>query len=226
MKIPVVIVDDKRILRTALAEQLIYSNEIGVVFQACNGNDFLQKMELLKPTELPQVVLMDIEMPELDGIETVTIAKAVYPDIQFLMLTVFDNDDKIFEAIKAGASGYLLKDEKPSLIIQSVKSLVEEGSVPMSARIARKTLTMLKNQPPQEVAVADTNNGYDLSEREMQILHLIVDGLNYNQIAEKIFISPHTVRKHISNIYEKLHVSNKTAAIKIALKKNWARKEG
>lgn len=220
-KIRVAIVDDKRLLRSNLAEQLQYSNEIEVVLTAGNGIEFLQQMENLSNSQYPLVVLMDIEMPEMDGLETVLIAKEIYPDIQFLMLTAFSEDEKIFEAVKVGASGYLLKDESISKIIAFIKELLNEGTVPMSPIVARKTLMMLKsvnnNDLPENKALTPSI----LSEREMQILEGIVDGLNYHQVADKLFISPHTVRKHIANIYEKLHVSNKTAAIKIALKKNW-----
>lgn len=220
-KIPIAIVDDKRLLRNSLKEQLNFSDEVEVLFLAEDGADFLQQMEKTAIAERPLVVMMDIEMPRMDGLETVLIAKEIYPDVQFIMLTVFDDEDKIFEAIKAGACGYLLKDEKISVIIKSIKSVVEDGAVPMSAIIARKTLNLVKLQTPSVKDVLTEEFDYQLSVREMNILELIVDGLNYNEIAEKLFISPHTVRKHIANIYEKLHVSNKTAAIKIALKKKW-----
>lgn len=218
-KIPIAIVDDKRLLRSTLKDQLKSTEEIEVLFTAEHGIDFLQQMEERQHTQYPLVVLMDIEMPEMDGLETVLIAKEVYPDIQFLMLTAFSENEKIFEAVRVGASGYLLKDEKISKIISSIKELLEEGTVPMSPIVARKTLAMLKAvEKPIEKVEAEANF---LSTREMEILHGIVDGLNYNEIAEKLFISPHTVRKHISNIYDKLHITNKTAAIKIALKKKW-----
>lgn len=220
-KIPIAIVDDKRLLRNSLKEQLNFSDEVEVLFLAEDGADFLQQMEKTAIAERPLVVMMDIEMPRMDGLETVLIAKEIYPDVQFIMLTVFDDEDKIFEAIRAGACGYLLKDEKISVIIKSIKSVLEDGAVPMSAIIARKTLNLVKLQTPLVKDVLTEEFDYQLSVREMSILELIVDGLNYNEIAEKLFISPHTVRKHISNIYDKLHVSNKTAAIKIALKKKW-----
>lgn len=220
-KIRVAIVDDKRFLRSNLAEQLQYSNQIEVVLTAGNGIDFLQQMENLSNTQYPLVVLMDIEMPEMDGLETVLIAKEIYPDIQFLMLTAFSEDEKIFEAVKVGASGYLLKDESISKIIAFITELLNEGTVPMSPIVARKTLMMLKSVNNNDLPVNKAVTPSVLSEREMQILEGIVDGFNYHQVADKLFISPHTVRKHIANIYEKLHVSNKTAAIKIALKKNW-----
>jgi DNA-binding NarL/FixJ family response regulator len=170
----------------------------------------------------PQVVLMDIEMPVMDGIEAVTIAKEVYPDTHFLMLTVFDDDEKLFEAIKAGATGYLLKDEKVSSIVKAITEIVFEGGVPMSPRIARKVLGLLRNSPDDAAPAAENEEeAHTLSTRELEILNRIVDGLNYQQIGERLFISPHTVRKHIANIYEKLHVSNKASAIKIAIRKKW-----
>ena len=225
-KIPIAIVDDKRLLRNTLSEQIQYNQPIEVLFMAEHGIDFLQQMEKRPKNSHPLVVLMDIEMPEMDGLETVLISKEIYPDIQFLMLTAFSEDEKIFDAVKAGASGYLLKDEKISKIVSSITELLDNGSVPMSPIVAQKTLEMLKNAD-KSLANNYTNKDksdeiFDfLSNREIEILHGIVDGLNYKEIAEKLFISPHTVRKHIANIYDKLHVTNKTAAIKIALKKKW-----
>ena len=191
-----------------------------------HGIDFLQQMEKRPKNSHPLVVLMDIEMPEMDGLETVLISKEIYPDIQFLMLTAFSEDEKIFDAVKAGASGYLLKDEKISKIVSSITELLDNGSVPMSPNVDKKTLEMLKNAD-KSLANNYTNKDksdemFDfLSNREIEILHGIVDGLNYKEKNKKLFISPHTVRKHIANIYDKLHVTNKTAAIKIALKKKW-----
>lgn len=225
-KIQIAIVDDKRLLRNTLAEQIQYNQPIEVLFTAEHGIDFLQQMEKRPKNSHPLVVLMDIEMPEMDGLETVLISKEIYPDIQFLMLTAFSEDDKIFDAVKAGASGYLLKDENISKIVSSISELLYEGSVPMSPIVAKRTLEMLKiaDKPNTTLLYNEekSDEGIDyLSVREKDILQGIVSGLNYKEIAEKLFISPHTVRKHIANIYDKLHVSNKTAAIKIALKKKW-----
>lgn len=222
MSIRIGIVDDKRLLRNALHEQLAFYTELSVVVVAENGLEFIEKMKAMNPDTRPQIVLMDIEMPVMDGIEAVLISKDIYPDVQFLMLTVFDDDEKLFEAIKAGATGYLLKDEKVANIVKAITEMMYEGGVPMSPRVARKALTLLRSLPAVvENEPAGKNAGYVLSSREMEILNRIVDGLNYQQIGERLFISPHTVRKHIANIYEKLHVSNKASAIKIALHKKW-----
>ena len=221
MSIRIALVDDKRLLRTTLAEQLMSYEEIQVVLQAGDGNDFLTKMKALPVQQHPQVVLMDIEMPEMDGIEAVAITREIYPQTLCLMLTVFDDDEKLFEAIKAGASGYLLKDEKIGNIVTAITESVYDGSVPMSPRIAQKALVLLRNSPKPPEENRSTQSDCSLSSREMEILQRIVDGLNYQQIGERLFISPHTVRKHIANIYEKLHVSNKASAIKLAIHKKW-----
>jgi DNA-binding NarL/FixJ family response regulator len=133
---------------------------------------------------------------------------------------VFDDDDKIFEAIKAGAGGYLLKDEKVPVIIDCIEQLQEVGGAPMSPRIARKAFDLLMKAsmpvPAKEEASSEEKNDYRLSARETEVLKLVVDGFDYKAIAEKLFLSSHTVRKHIANIYHKLHVTSKAQAIKLA----------
>jgi DNA-binding NarL/FixJ family response regulator len=164
-------------------------------------------------------VLMDIEMPEMNGIKTVEVAAQHYPNTKFIMLTVFDDEDKIFEAIKAGASGYLLKDDTTNKIYESIIEVVDLGGAPMSPGIARKALALLsKVQVPQPELNSIPE---EISQRELEILKWLVNGLDYKAIAEKLFISPHTVRKHIGNIYQKLHVNSKAQAIRLALKKRW-----
>ena len=218
MPISIAIVDDKRQARISLAEKLTYSGKIKVLFTAEHGEDFLAQMKQAVPP--PQVVLMDIEMPTLNGIETVAIGSSVYPQCRFLMLTVFDDDEKIFESIKAGSSGYLLKDEKAETIINSICEIVEEGGAPMSPGIARKALALLSRSDWPDGKRSTVPD--ELSEREMVILKLLVDGVEYRGIAEKLFIAPNTVRTHIGNIYGKLHVNSKAQAIRLALKKGWA----
>jgi DNA-binding NarL/FixJ family response regulator len=221
MSISIAIVDDKQINRNSLYEKISAAQDINVLFTASDGKNFLDKMKSITDGNYPQAVLMDIEMPIMDGIETVSHASEIYTDTRFLMLTVFDDDDKIFEAIKAGAGGYLLKDEKTEYIINALHDLVEIGGAPMSPRIARKALNMLAGRTtannPKKYEPADSQ----LSDREIEILKLLVDGHDYRVIADKLFLSPHTIRKHIANIYAKLHVCSRVQAVKIALKKNW-----
>jgi DNA-binding NarL/FixJ family response regulator len=218
-KITVGIVDDKSQNRLLFTERLNFSDEIQVVMTATDGNDFLDQMKKMDFQQRPSVILMDVEMAGMDGIVAVHTGKILYPDVHFLMLTVFDDDDKIFEAIKAGADGYILKNEKVSSIIDCIIQLSESGSAPMSPRIARKTLDMLMNASIPKMEKEDKEkNDYALSDREMEILRLTIDGYNYKQIATKLFLSSNTVKKHIANIYHKLHVTSKAQAIKIATK--------
>lgn len=221
MSIKLAIVDDKQANRNSLRDKMNFEEEFEVLFTASNGQDFLEKLKANKDN-LPEVVLMDIDMPIMNGIETVSHAHQTYPEIKFLMFTVFDDDDKVFEAIKSGAIGYLLKDEKVEIIIQSIKQIIEYGGSPMSPSIARKALKLLMNSSSSnKEETEEIEHDYSLSKRELEILQGLVDGYDYKDLAEKLFISPHTVRTHINKIYQKLHVNNKTQAIKIALKRKW-----
>ncbi len=221
MAIKVAIIDDKSINRQSVKERLMMAKNIELVFLADNGATFLDKMKELSVPERPDVCLMDIDMPVMDGIAAVGIGKELYPEVEFLMLTIFDDNEKIFEAIKSGASGYLLKEESMEKLVDAIHQVKEFGAVPMSPLVARKAIAMLagnrNNEPQQQKAGME----YNLSEREMEVLKAMVDGLDYRQIGEKIFLSPHTVRTHIGNIYKKLHVCSKVDAVKIALKKQW-----
>ncbi|MEP6646360.1 MAG: response regulator transcription factor [Saprospiraceae bacterium] len=212
--IKVAIVDDNKSTIASLSEVLVYSPKTQVAFVARSGPEFLEKIKIIPASDFPDVVIMDVNMPEMSGIEVVRQGKALYPSVHFLMLTVFDDEDTLFEAIKAGASGYLLKDERAAVILSHVESLMEDGSVPMSARIARKTLDLLASSP-NPVPGIQIVQLQDLSTREKDVLYLLVDGLEYRSIGDKLNISPNTVRKHISNIYEKLHISSKAQAIRL-----------
>ena len=225
MKIPIAIVDDSTRHRLFLEEQIGYSDDVRVCFTADNGKDFLTQMARLPSDQHPLVVLMDIEMPEMKGTDAVKLARESYPALRFLMLTVFDDDEKIFEAIRNGASGYLLKDEKTSTIVEHISQLVNLGGAPMSPSIARKALNLLSKLTPAQAA--STVNGTIpgiLSKREREVLELIVSGKDYKAIAERLFVSNNTIRTHIANIYEKLHVSSKTEVVTMALQRRWFEK--
>ncbi len=212
----IAIVDDKSQNRISLSEKINYSGEIEIVFMARNGKDFLDQLKAMPQNKHPQLVLMDIDMPEMNGIEAVRNCHNLYDDIKYIMLTVFDDDDKLFDAIQAGADGYLLKEERVDTILNAIKEVIEKQGAPMSPSIARKALNLLSGTKKEEANVQTT-----LSDREMEILKGVVKGLDYKKIADELFISPHTVRTHISNIYEKLHVSSKVQAVKMALKNKW-----
>ncbi len=215
----IAIVDDRPQNIISLSEKIVFSGEVNILFTAQNGSEFMEKLKALEPDRLPQVVLMDIDMPVMNGIEAVRNSHAIYDNIRFIMLTVFDDDDKIFEAIQAGADGYLLKEERVDVILESIREVIDQEGAPMSPRIARKALKLLTAYAAPQAPEKQIDS--TLSDREMDILKELVNGLEYKQIAEKLFISPHTVRKHISNIYDKLHVTSKTQVVKLALKNKW-----
>ena len=216
----IAIVDDKQINRTTVREKITAYKEIELVLEAKNGHDFLEQLKRLSKEQLPQVVLMDLEMPIMDGIQTISQATAVYHDIKFIVLTVFEDDEKIFEAVKAGAGGYLLKDDSAVNIIDAITNVVEYNGIPMSPSIARRTMELLRHTPTP-VATEKIVTESILTDREMEILKEMVTGKNYKAIGEKLFISPLTVRKHTANIYEKLHVNSRAQIINLAHKNKW-----
>ncbi|MBV9987945.1 MAG: response regulator transcription factor [Chitinophagaceae bacterium] len=220
MRYRLAIVDDKPNVIAAVCKDLIYSDRVEIVFTADNGAEFIEKLQSIPHEKHPQVVLMDIDMPVMNGIDAVRAASGLYSHIQYIMLTVFDDDDKLFEALKAGAHGYLLKEERTEAILRAIEEIIEKKGAPMSPRIARKTLNLLLQEPgaPAKNAVVPESG---LSERETEILRNMVSGLDYKKIGEKLFISPNTVRNHISKIYDKLHISSKTDAVKLAIRNRW-----
>lgn len=217
--IRVAVVDDKAINRNIIKEKLDRSGLFSISLNAVNGRDFLDKIKIAKEAERPEVVLMDLEMPEMDGVAAIAAGSSLYPDIKFVVLTIYDDEDKIFKAIKAGAFGYLLKDESGEQITDMLWQMYESGVGPISPGIAYKILQLVqKNQLTMagELPPLDKDIFFDLSEREQEILKLLVNGLAYKEIGERLFISPHTAKKHVINIYNKLHINSKAQAIKMA----------
>lgn len=211
--INIAVAEDNDFLAKSLKEKLsFFSQEVKVLFRAKNGKELLSTLQIFPNVE---VILMDIEMPVMDGISATAEVSEKYPNIKVIMLTVFDDDDKIFKAIRSGAMGYLLKEESPEKIVESIK-LVVEGGAPMSATIASKTLQLLRN--PIIENHSETTQDFNLSSREIEVLELLKKGYDYNKTAEQLFISPYTVRKHIENIYKKLQVHNKVEAVQKAIK--------
>jgi DNA-binding NarL/FixJ family response regulator len=210
MAITVCIVDDTNDIRHALEEIVRLSDEYELLGSFASGESAMEKIPILKPN----VVLMDINLGGISGIECVRRLKPSNPDVLFMMCTVYEEDEKIFEALSAGANGYILKKTSPIKLLESIREL-SEGGAPMSSQIARKVVTAFQNRGPvQESLVGgnDANLGV-LSNREKEILELLAKGLLYKEISAQLFISQETVRKHVYHIYEKLHVNNRVEAV-------------
>jgi len=162
-------------------------------------------------TENEDVVLLDINLPDMKGIDAIPLIKKKFPNIKIIMLTIFDDDDNIMEAILAGADGYLLKKTTPIRILSSLKDCYGGGS-PMTPSIAKKVLNLFKSK------VSKKSNDFSLSQREIEVLNCLVEGMDNKAVAEKLFISVQTVRNHIRHIYEKLQVHSKSQAVVKALR--------
>ena len=205
--IRVTIFEDSESLRTSLFHVINESPGF-----KCVGahEDCLNLMEDIAKDK-PDVVLMDIQMPGINGIEAVIMLREKYPLLKILMQTIFEDNDKIFQSILAGASGYILKNTSPARILEFIKETYE-GGAPMSPSVATKVLKMVADQstPTKQI-------NFNLSDREKEILSSLVEGMSYKMIADACFISLDTVRSHIKNIYEKLHVHSATEAVAKAI---------
>jgi DNA-binding NarL/FixJ family response regulator len=210
MAIKIAIAEDNSFLLKAILEKLSFFEDLEVKFHGYNGVEFLEKLEQDSNVHL---ILMDIEMPKMNGIETVAVVTKKYPQIKIIMITVFDDDENIFRAIQAGAQGYLLKEVDAKSLHQGILDTLEGGAA-ITPSVAMKALKLLRNPPNFEEPKEEIN----LTAREIEILEQTSKGLNYNQIGENLFISPKTVRKHIENIYGKLQVHSKLEAVQKAVK--------
>jgi DNA-binding NarL/FixJ family response regulator len=208
MQIRILIFEDNVSLCKSL-KQLINSRDGFICVGAFHDcSDVLVKVE----NALPDVILMDIQMPGMNGIEAVKLLRSHYPDLKILMQTVFEDEEKIFQSICAGASGYILKNTSSARFFEFIKETFE-GGAPMSPTIATKVLKIIAK--PQ----ATSQNDFNLTDREKEILSHLVDGMSYKSIAASCFISVDTVRGHIRNIYDKLHVHSRGEAVATAIRK-------
>jgi DNA-binding NarL/FixJ family response regulator len=211
--IKIALVDDNSFLLKTTQEKLSFFDDLTVKFIAFDGHEILEK---LATNHNIDIILMDIEMPGMNGIEATLQVKSKYPHIKILVLTVFDDDENIFNVIKAGADGYLLKEITPNDLYQGILDTLDGGAA-MHPSIAYKTLKLLRNpQNFEEKCELDVK----LSTREIEVLEQLSKGLSYNVIAQNLFLSPSTVRKHIENIYTKLQVHNKLEAVEKARNNN------
>jgi DNA-binding NarL/FixJ family response regulator len=202
--------DDARLLRH-LNNAFQGSPDISFVLLFNSGVEFVEKLTTMSPADRPDVIIMDISMGSAnEGIVTTGRIKTLFPDIQVIMFTVLDDDARIFEAFKAGAMGYLLKDESPEYILKTVLD-VRNGGAQMSPVIAKKAIQFMASQHVPVVEEKETNEG--LTPRELEIMQMTADGFSYNEIAEKLSIATSTVKKHMTNVFQKLQVKNKILAI-------------
>jgi DNA-binding NarL/FixJ family response regulator len=206
----VAIVDDNQALAYALRQELIAYPELQEITIADSGLDFVKSLAQ-QNQEIPDVVIMDISMRLPDeGIQATRLLHDMYPEIKVVMFTVAEDDGRVFDAFKAGAVGYLLKNENPAFIYKTIIDVAEGGAL-MSPGIALKAIRFLTTEIP--LRSKSTTNNYHLSERELEVLRLVAKGNTYLMVAEQLFISIETVKKHLSNIFKKLHVKNKIGAI-------------
>ena len=210
--IQVAIVEDISRIAETLKAKIALSTDFAVKHISQNGEIIIQKLE---ENHNVDVIIMDINMPQMNGIDATRIISHRWPQIKIVMSSVFDDEQNLFDAMLAGASGYLLKDEPPQKIHRAIFEALE-GGMPMSAMIAKKALQLIRRSAPAQ-NVADTID-YQLTERETEVLEQLSKGLSYEQIADNLFISYGTVRKHVENIYRKLGVNNRTGAIDKAQK--------
>ena len=205
-EISVCIVDDNRDLRSALEEIISMSEGFDCVGTIGTPQEAIAQIPVLNP----DVVLMDINLgSDETGIDCVRILKPKVPATNFMMCTVYEENEKIFQALTAGASGYILKKTAPARMLEAIRELYQ-GGAPMSSQIARKVVAAFQSK---QVPISDTDNLNTLSHREKEILEQLSKGLMYKEIAAELFISPETVRKHVYHIYEKLHVTNRVEAV-------------
>ncbi len=212
-KIRVLLTDDQAIVRKGIQALLSTESNIEVVGEAENGKEAIRLVEKLQP----DVILMDLQMPEMDGIEAIGRITSGKPNARILVLTSFATDDKVFPAIKAGALGYLLKDSSPEELILAIRQ-VYRGESSLHPTIARKVLQELSRPPaPEQIPTSEP-----LTEREVDVLRLVARGMGNQQIADQLVISEATVRTHVSNILGKLHLASRTQAALYALQKGLA----
>lgn len=212
--IRIAIVDDNPFLQKTIQDKLKFFSDVEVRFKAINGMDIVEKVEKNHHLDL---ILMDIEMPKMNGIEATSLLKSKFPQIKIIMLTVFDNDENIFKAIKAGADGYFLKEVNPQELYDGIVETLA-GGAGMTPSIATRTLKLLRE--PLVFDDSISKEEISLTNREIEVLEQLSKGLTYNAIAENLFLSLGTIRKHVENIYTKLQVHNKLEAIQKAKNNN------
>ena len=211
--IRILLFDDNHKIRESL--EFLFENTDG--FEVVGSFSHCQDVEKLVKDVEPSVILMDIDMPEISGIEAVKIIRKTDQEIPIMMLTVFDDDQKIVDALAAGANGYLLKNKSLDRLVDSVREL-KDGGAPLTPSIAKKVLEMFKDQATQPKK--EEPETFDLSEREKEVLISLAKGASYKMIADQLNVSYGTVHSHLKRIYKKMHVNRMSEAVIKAMKNN------
>jgi DNA-binding NarL/FixJ family response regulator len=206
------LIDDNTAFTDHIKAELSTYPDLSFCFMATNGKECLQLLAMLQADKLPDIMLMDIEMPEMDGIEATLQIHTHYPAIQIIMLTTFSEDDKVVKAIQHGAKGYLLKTEKTTQIYTAIQD-INAGNSHLSPSIARKILNIFTQSNLTTKTNTTAPESYQLTQQEHKILDFVHKGYKYKRIGELLFIEESTVKKHIRNIYAKLNVHNKVEAL-------------
>jgi two-component system nitrate/nitrite response regulator NarL len=209
-RITVFLVDDQVLFRRGIRALLEDSDDFDVIGEASNGAEALERIRLREP----QIVLMDVQMPVCDGVEATRRIKAEFSGVKVVMLTVSDDDDSLFEAIKAGADGYLLKDLRPEELFEMMHGVLR-GETPISPAVAGKLIGEFRRRPWRNTT---ETAGWDLTQREKEILQLVAGGKSNAEIAAQLFIVEGTVKNHLHNILEKLHLQNRVQAAAFAIR--------
>lgn len=218
-KIKVAIVEDHDIFRKRLTELLGFYSELELVFTAETAELCLKYVDEADDNRKPDVILMDIELPGISGIEATFRLKETHDDMDIIMFTVFEDDERLFESIQVGATGYLLKDTPIDIVVESLKE-VRRGGSPITPSIARKLMNMVTK--PDVLQNSEKLNAvpFDLTPSQIKILEHVTEGKSNKEIAEDLFLSPWTVKTHIKNIYKKMHVNSRAAAVRLAIKRD------
>lgn len=213
--------DDNAICRSTFLQKVREIEGCRVLFTADSGAGCLEELKGCPVPQLPDIIFMDLEMPHLNGIQAIAIAHSLYPSIHFIVLTVFDDDDKVFDAIKAGAIGYLLKHESATAIATAMQQVMD-GGAPMSPGIARKALHLL-SRSTMDTIEATNSSGIPaiITAREKEVLQQLIKGWDAKRIGVALGISTLTARKHINNIYSKLHTRSKAEVISLVHQHKW-----
>jgi DNA-binding NarL/FixJ family response regulator len=215
------IIEDNPTTRKQLLERLGFRADLKVTLLASNGEDAIKQLKSSSDVDRPELMLVDIGLPGISGIETTALILENFPDMKILIQTVFEDENHIFQAIQSGACGYLLKDDPLESYVDAIQ-VAMTGGASITQAIASKVLSLVRNRPFENEIFGDPKE-FNLTRREFELIQYVVEDLAETAIAQKLFISPHTVRTHIRNIYKKLHVNSKPSMVRFALRNNLAK---